>query len=75
MAKDTFSDQILYLLLTGAIQGEEILSLHHLLKRYKQGAISAEEMQEAINVHNLDLFLDLPLMKICSLDRRQLWLK
>jgi hypothetical protein len=60
MAKDTFSDQLFYLLLTGAIEGAEVLSLHHLLKRYKQGAISDEEMQEAINVHNLDLFLDLP---------------
>jgi len=60
MANTTFSQQIEYLLWTGAIEGKEILDLYHLLKRYKQGAIHAEEMQEAINFHNLDLFLDIP---------------
>ena len=40
MTQDTFSDQILYLLLTEAIEGEEILSLHHLLKRYRLEAIA-----------------------------------
>ncbi|KAM3112799.1 hypothetical protein [Phormidesmis sp. 146-33] len=60
MTKDSFSDQIWYLLLTGAIQGEEILSLHRMLECYKQGIVNVEEMQKTINAHNPDLFLELP---------------
>lgn len=60
MAKNTFSNQILYLLLTGAIQGQEILSLHRMLKAYKQGEVNAEEMQTVIDAHNPELFLNTP---------------
>ena len=49
--------QIEYLLFSGDIEGEKLLSLHHLLKSYEQGFIKAEEMQEAINSFNTDLFL------------------
>jgi hypothetical protein len=41
----------------GDIEGDEVLSLYHLLKRYEQGTVNAEEMQKAINAHNSDLFL------------------
>lgn len=57
MAENNFSAQIEYLLFSGDIEGDEVLSLHHLLKSYKQGFIGAEEMQEAINSFNTDLFL------------------
>lgn len=60
MAKNTFSNQILYLLLTGAIQGQEILSLHRMLKAYEQGEVSAEEMQTVIDAHDPELFLNVP---------------
>jgi hypothetical protein len=61
MAKTDFSGQIEYLLFTGAIRGDAILQLHRLLKSYEQGAVSAEEMQEAINDFDPDLYLELPL--------------
>ena len=57
MMKLNFPAQIEYLLFSGDIEGEEILSLHHLLKSYEQGFIRAEEMQEAINSFNTDMFL------------------
>lgn len=57
MAKTDFSAQIEYLLFSGNIEGDEILSLHHLLKSYEQEFMRAEEMQEAINSFNTDLFL------------------
>jgi len=57
MSKIDFPAQIEYLLFSGDIEGDEILSLHHLLKSYEQGFIRAEEMQEAINSFNTDMFL------------------
>lgn len=57
MAKIDFPAQIEYLLFSGDIEGEEILSLHNLLQSYEQGLITAEEMQKAINSFNTDLFL------------------
>jgi hypothetical protein len=60
MAKTDFSKQIEYLLFTGAIRGDAILQLHRLLKSYEQGTVSAEEMQEAINDFNPDLYVELP---------------
>lgn len=56
-----FAQQIEYLLWTGAIQGEQILSLHHLLKCYERDEITSEEMQEAIDQcdpEQIDRFLD-----------------
>ena len=44
MAKIDFSSQIEYLLFSGDIEGEKLLSLHRLLKSYEQGFIKAEEM-------------------------------
>jgi len=57
MAEIDFPTQIDYLLFSGDIEGEELLSLYHLLKSYEQGLIKAEEMQEAVNCFNTDLFL------------------
>ena len=57
MAKIDFPTQIDYLLFSGDIEGEELLSLHSLLQSYQQGLITDEEMQEAINGFNTDLFL------------------
>ncbi|WP_068820163.1 hypothetical protein [Phormidesmis priestleyi] len=57
MMKLNFPAQIDYLLFSGDIEGDEILSLHHLLKSYEQGLITAEEMQEAIHSFNTDMFL------------------
>lgn len=58
MSTTHFAQQIEFLLWTGAIEGDEILSLYHLLKCYEQGGISAQEMQAAIDVFNPDLFLE-----------------
>lgn len=44
-----FAQQIEYLLQTGALQGDRILSLYYLLKDYSAERISAQVMQEAIN--------------------------
>jgi len=44
-----FAHQIDYLLWTGAIQGDQLLSLYHLLKCYENGEITAEDMQDAID--------------------------
>lgn len=60
MAKMDFSGQIEYLLFTGAIRGDALLRLHHLLKSHQQGTVSAEEMQQAINDCNPDLYVELP---------------
>ena len=57
MTKLNFPAQIEYLLFSGDIEGDEILSLHHLLKSYEQGFIGVEEMQEVINSFNTDMFL------------------
>ena len=68
MAKIDFSAQIEYLLFSGDIEGDEVLSLHHLLKSYGQGLITAEEMQKAINSFNTDLFLLEPPIDDLSLE-------
>jgi hypothetical protein len=60
MKRNDFPQQIEYLLFSGDIEGDEVLSLYHLLKRYEQGTVNAEEMQKAIDFHDLDLFLDVP---------------
>ena len=44
-----FAKQIDHLLWTGAIRGDQILSLHHLLKDYERGEMTDEEMQDAID--------------------------
>jgi len=49
MTTHHFAQQIDYLLWTGAIQGDQILSLYHLLKCYENGEITGEDMQEAID--------------------------
>lgn len=56
-----FAQQIEYLLFTGAIRGNQILSLYHLLRDYGAGTISAQNMQEAIDQcdpDQIDKFLD-----------------
>jgi hypothetical protein len=50
----TFTQQIEHLLWTGALQGENVLKLYHLLKAYGQGKMSAEALQEAIDRHDPD---------------------
>jgi hypothetical protein len=52
MAKMTFSEQIEYLLFTGAIEGQAIYTLYNLLKSYEQGFLTAEDMQCEINSFN-----------------------
>lgn len=59
MAKMTFSEQIDFLIFTGAIEGYAILMLHNLLKSYEKGLISAEEMQYEINSFNPDFYLEM----------------
>ncbi len=44
-----FVEQIDHLLWTGAIEGKQVLKLHHLLQAYQQGKLSAEGMQDAID--------------------------
>lgn len=44
-----FARQIEELLYMGTIQGQKILKLHYLLQSYKQGRISTEAVQEAID--------------------------
>ena len=68
MAKIDFSAQIEYLLFSGDIEGDEVLSLHHLLKSYGQGLTTAEEIQKAINSFNTDLFLLEPPIDDLSLE-------
>lgn len=61
MTTHNFAHQINYLLWTGAIQGDQILSLHHLLKDYERGEMTDEQMQEAIDEcdpEKLDQLLD-----------------
>lgn len=58
MEKATFSEQIDFLVFTGAIEGHTILTLYNLLKSYKQGMISAEEMQYEINSFNPEFYLE-----------------
>jgi len=57
MAEIDFPAQIEHLLFSGDIEGDEVLSLYHLLKSYEQGFIKAEEMQKTIDCFNTDLFL------------------
>ncbi|GAB4237898.1 MAG: hypothetical protein Kow00121_64850 [Elainellaceae cyanobacterium] len=49
-----FVQQVEHLLFTGAIEGEEVLKLHRLLKAYAQGKISAGALQQVIDQHNPD---------------------
>lgn len=44
-----FSEQIDDLLFMGHIEGDAILTLHHLLKSHEQGQISAEKIQSKID--------------------------
>lgn len=54
----TFSEQIEFLLFTGAIEGLAVMTLYNLLKSYEKGLISAEEMQYEINSFNPDFYLE-----------------
>lgn len=54
MTTPNFAQQIEYLLWTGAIQGNQILSLYHLLKSYKNGEVTAQAMQDAIDLCDPD---------------------
>lgn len=58
MEKTKFSEQIDDLLFTGAIEGETILTLYHLLKSYEQGMIRAEEMQYEIDSLSPEFYLE-----------------
>jgi hypothetical protein len=49
MTTQKFARQIESLLFIGAIQGDQILSLYHLLKCYEQGDLTAQDMQTAID--------------------------
>lgn len=44
-----FAQRLEWLLLTGAIEGNQILTLHQKLKHYQQGAISDAAMQTALD--------------------------
>jgi len=50
-----FALQIDWLLLTGAIEGNQLLTLYQQFKRYQQGAISDAAMQTAIDDFDPDL--------------------
>lgn len=52
MTTAKFTQQIEYLLWTGALRGEAILELHLLLKFYQQGAIGDEQMQAEIEKYD-----------------------
>jgi hypothetical protein len=54
MTVQGFAKQIEYLLWTGAIQGKQILNLHHLLLSYQHKLLDAQEMQKAIDKYNPD---------------------
>jgi hypothetical protein len=59
MRMQKFIEQIEHLLWTGALEGEDVLKLYHLLKAYGQGEIDAEVLQEAIDRHDPDyLYVD-----------------
>lgn len=63
-----FALQIDWLLLTGAIEGDQILTLHKQLKFYQQGAISEAAMQTAID----DVDPDLAVQSYWEADSRDL---
>lgn len=54
MSMQQFVQQIEHLLWTGAIEGEEILKLYHLLKAYGQGKVSSGALQQVIDQHDPD---------------------
>ncbi len=68
MSTHKFARQIEWLLFTGAIEGNQILTLHKQLKRYQQGAISDVAMQTAID----DVDPDLAIQPCWEADSRDL---
>ncbi|MBD1848423.1 hypothetical protein [Leptolyngbya sp. FACHB-711] len=51
MTVEQLAKAIEHLLLTGAIEGNKVIELYHLLMDFEQGRIEAAELQEAIDQH------------------------
>lgn len=53
-----FAQQIEWLLFTGAIEGNQLLTLHEQLQLYRQGTLSEAAMQNAIDAVDSDLAVE-----------------
>ena len=49
-----FATDVEHLLLTGSIEGDDLLKLYHLLKAYEKGTIVADVLRTAIDQHDPD---------------------
>lgn len=49
MTTQKFAQQIEHLMLTGVIQGRQLLKLYYALKAYEQGAITEQDMRQVID--------------------------
>jgi hypothetical protein len=56
MTVEQFAKAIEHLLLIGAIQGEAIMRLHHLLMDFELGRVGADILQKEIDQHDSDRF-------------------